>query len=137
VIDGLVARLSAERGLSRAERRRSERALEAMERANEGDDKKAYMVANTDFHMGLLNGLNHRWLDQFSTLVRMSCQATYLRRQHQTDRLRHSADEHRGILRAILDRDQVLAETLARSHILNARNYWVGLERDFPPGGHG
>ena len=126
VVDGLAARLMAERGLDAEERAQLDQYLAAMEDANGRDDKHGYLVANTAFHLQLLTGPEHRRLEQFTTLIQMSCQATYLQRQHQTDRLRSSAGEHRGIVEAIAARDPDAAEACARAHIRSARRHWVG-----------
>ncbi|HUY55781.1 MAG TPA: GntR family transcriptional regulator [Candidatus Nanopelagicaceae bacterium] len=125
VIDGLVARLAARRGLAQVQFEQLERLLDDMDRANSAGDKKAYLAANASFHLSLLRGLDHRWLDQFIPLVRVSSQATYLHLQSQTDRLLLSATEHRDILAAIVAHQADLAERRARAHVRNALKHWV------------
>ncbi|MHB8311897.1 MAG: GntR family transcriptional regulator [Candidatus Dormibacteria bacterium] len=134
VIDGLVARLAAQRGLARVQVRQLGRLLDDMDRANRAGDKKAYLAANASFHLSLLKGLDHRWLDQFIPLVRVSSQATYLHLQSQTDRLLLSAIEHRDILAAIVAGQVDLAEREARAHVRNALKHWVA---DDHPGSQG
>ncbi len=125
VIDGLVARLWARRGLAELTLGAFTRMLDEMDRASVKGDKKAYMVTNAAFHVGLLRGLEHRWLDQFASLVRVSSQATYLHLDQRGERLLLSAREHRSILEAITRGQEGLAESLARQHVANAARHWV------------
>jgi GntR family transcriptional regulator of vanillate catabolism len=125
VIDGLVARLWARRGLAEPALSTFTRMLDEMDRASVKGDKKAYMVTNAAFHVGLLKGLEHRWLDQFASLVRVSSQATYLHLDQRGERLLLSAREHRSILEAITSGREELAEGLARQHVANAARHWV------------
>ncbi|MDA8332847.1 MAG: GntR family transcriptional regulator [Candidatus Dormibacteraeota bacterium] len=125
VIDGLVGRLWARRGLAESQRAAFTKMLDEMDRASVRGEKKAYMVTNAAFHVGLLRGLEHRWLDQFGSLVRMSSQATYLHLDEGEERLLRSAREHRSILDAIVNREEELAERLARQHVVNALRHWV------------
>ncbi len=125
VIDGLVARLWARRGLPAARNRALAAIVDQMDRASSLGDKKEYMAGNASFHLELLRGLEHRWLDQFTSLVRVSSQATYLRLESGTARLRLSAAEHRAILGAIDAGRPEEAEHLAREHVANAARHWV------------
>jgi len=125
VIDGLVANLWARRGLPVARRRSFTAIVDQMDRASSLGDKKSYMASNASFHLELLRGLEHRWLDQFTSLVRISSQATYLRLESGTERLRLSAAEHRAILAAIAKGEPEEAERLAREHVVNAARHWV------------
>lgn len=128
VVDGLVARLNADRGLTMEQLGRLEEMLAEMDRASRVDDKQAYLAINARFHLELLAHLEHRWLDQLTVVVRLSSQATYLRDQPGGERLRRSADEHRAILTAIRERRADKAEELARAHVRNASTHWVGQE---------
>jgi len=125
VVDGLVARLNARRGLSEEHRNSFEAMLTEMDRASRADDKQAYLATNARFHLQLMENLEHRWLDQLRVVVRLSSQATYLGNQPGGERLRRSALEHRGILTAIVEQEAELAEELARAHVRNASSHWV------------
>ena len=125
VVDGLVARLSAQRGLSSEHQGRFEAMLTEMDRASRADDKQAYLATNARFHLELMESLEHRWLDQLTVVVRLSSQATYLGNQPGGERLRRSALEHRAILAAILEHRADRAEELARDHVRKATSHWV------------
>lgn len=128
VVDGLVARLNAERGLAVEQLGHLEEMLAEMDRASRADDKQAYLAINARFHLELLAHLEHRWLDQLTVVVRLSSQATYLSDQPGGERLRRSAGEHRAILTAIREGRAEKAEELARAHVRNASTHWVGKE---------
>ncbi|HEV2644396.1 MAG TPA: GntR family transcriptional regulator [Candidatus Elarobacter sp.] len=124
MVDGLAARLLAQRGMS-AELDRELTALAKMMRTSAARDQHQYLVANADFHVKIVEATGHARLQQFIPLVRMSAQVVYLRLQNQGRRLTHSADEHARVLGAIRAGDAEAAECLAREHVRNAAAHWL------------
>ncbi len=124
MVDGLAARLLAQRGLS-SELDRELTALAKTMRTNAARDQHRYLVANADFHVKIVEATAHARLQQFIPLVRMSAQVVYLRLQNQGRRLTHSADEHTRVLDAIRAADGDAAERLAREHVRNAAAHWL------------
>ena len=124
MVDGLAARLLAQRGLS-ADGDRELTALARTMRTNAARDQHRYLVANADFHVKIVQASGHARLQQFIPLVRMSAQVVYTRLQNQGRRLTHSADEHTRVLDAIRAGDAEAAERLAREHVRNAAAHWL------------
>jgi DNA-binding GntR family transcriptional regulator len=124
MVDGLAARLLAQRGIA-ADLDRELTALAKTMRATAARDQHRYLVANADFHVQIVAATGHTRLQQFIPLVRMSAQVVYLRMQNQGRRLTHSADEHTRVLDAIRAGDQDAAERLAREHVRNAAAHWL------------
>jgi DNA-binding GntR family transcriptional regulator len=124
MVDGLAARLLAQRGLS-AELDRELTALAKTMRALAARDQHGYLVANADFHVKIVEATGHARLQQFIPLVRMSSQVVYIRMQNQGRRLTSSADEHARVLDAIRAGDTDAAERLAREHVRNAAAHWL------------
>ena len=127
MVDGLAARLLAQRGMT-PEIDRTLTAL-ADEMCDVADrDKHRYLVANADFHATIVEATGHARLQQFIPLVRMSSKVVYAHLQHQEQRLSLSSDEHRALLDAIRSGDGEAAERAARAHVRNAATHWL-----FPP----
>ncbi len=124
MVDGLAARLLAQRGLPR-EVDRELTALAKRMRAYAPADKHHYLVANADFHVKIVEATAHARLQQFIPLVRMSSEVVYMRLQNQGKRLSRSAGEHGSVLDAIRSGDPALAERLAREHVRNAADHWL------------
>jgi DNA-binding GntR family transcriptional regulator len=124
IVDGLAARLLAQRGIS-ADLDRELTALAKTMRTNAARDQHRYLVANADFHVKIVEATGHARLQQFIPLVRMSAQVVYIRLQNQGRRLTHSADEHSRVLEAIRAGDAETAERLAREHVRNAAAHWL------------
>jgi len=133
MVDGLAARLAAERGLPPAVDRELQ-ALAKQMRAIAPRDKHSYLVANADFHTKIVEATGHLRLQGFIPLVRMSSEVVYMRMQDQGRRLSVSASEHTRILDAIRSGDAAAAERLAREHVRNATDHWLrGEEPDGCP----
>ncbi|GAC1422171.1 MAG: GntR family transcriptional regulator [Candidatus Velthaea sp.] len=124
MVDGLTARLLATRGLS-AHVDAELTALASAMSARAMKDKHAYLVANADFHVKLVEATGHARLAQFIPLVRMSSEVVYIRMQNQGARLRRSAGEHTAVLDAIRSGDPGRAEQLAREHVRAAAAHWI------------
>ncbi len=129
MVDGLAARLLAQRGMT-PEVDRTLTALADEMREVADRDKHRYLVANADFHATIVEATGHVRLQQFVPLVRMSSKVVYAHLQHQEQRLSLSADEHRSLLDAIRSGDGEAAEGAAREHVRNAAAHWL-----FPPAG--
>jgi DNA-binding GntR family transcriptional regulator len=124
MVDGLAARLLAQRGLS-VELDRELTALAKTMRTIAARDQHRYLIANADFHVKIVAATGHARLQQFIPLVRMSAQVVYIRLQNQGRRLTHSAGEHTRVLDAIRAGDAEAAERLAREHVRNAAAHWL------------
>ena len=124
MVDGLAARLLAQRGLS-VELDRELTALAKTMRTSAARDQHRYLVANAEFHVKIVEATGHARLQQFIPLVRMSAQVVYIRLRNQGRRLTHSADEHSRVLDAIRAGDADAAERLAREHVRNAAAHWL------------
>jgi DNA-binding GntR family transcriptional regulator len=125
LVDGLAARVLAENGITDAVYAELADLVTAMKRASLADDKHGYLVLNARFHATMLTATQHRPLQQFHPLVRITSQAVYLRLGHQPSRHRQSSQEHAALLKAIRARNPVLAERLAREHIRKAAQFWL------------
>jgi len=125
IVDGLAARVLAERGAPRDVMAQLAELVEEGRQASLADDKHRFLVVNARFHTLILEATNHHPLQQFHALVRLTSQAVYVRLGHQQARHKESAREHRDILRAITARDPVAAERAARSHVKVAADFWL------------
>jgi len=123
LVDGLAARLLAERGLS--EELDLELSAMAKEMRTTRSDKQRYLVLNADFHTKLIEATGHARLQQFVPLVRMASEVVYTRAQKEGRRLASSATEHTRILAAIRSGDGEEAERIARAHVRNAARHWL------------
>jgi GntR family transcriptional regulator, vanillate catabolism transcriptional regulator len=125
VVDGLAARILAERGASEAVLTELSSFLEGASKASLDGDWLGFFVLDTRFHTGILTATNHKPLQQFHSLVRITSQAVYLRLGHQKLRHRQSSDEHREIFAAIRAGRAAVAERFARRHIKRAIAFWL------------
>jgi DNA-binding GntR family transcriptional regulator len=124
MVDGLAARLLAERGIPPALDRELEGLARRM-RVMATKDKHAYLTANVDFHVKIVEATGHGRLQQMIPLVRMSSEVVYITMQNQGARLRRSATEHSAVLAAIRSGDGDAAERLARAHVRAAAAHWI------------
>lgn len=128
MVDGLAARVLAQRGLSPD----VDEELQALARrmgTSATKDKHRFLLANADFHAKIVEASGHVRLQQFLPLVRMSSEVVYVRLQNQGARLSQSAGEHVAVLDAIRAGDPELAERLAREHIRAAAAHWIDEEQ--------
>jgi DNA-binding GntR family transcriptional regulator len=123
LVDGLAARLLAERGMS--EELDLELTALAKEMRTTRSDKHRYLVLNADFHTKIIEATGHARLQQFIPLVRMASEVVYTRAQKEGGRLASSATEHTKILGAIRAGDGEGAERTARAHVRNAAKHWL------------
>lgn len=125
VVDGLAARVLAQRGVPSLVFGELSDLVERMAEASLADDKHGYLSLNARFHAAILTATNHRPLQQFQGLVRITSQAVYLNQGHQPLRHQQSGQEHRDILDAIRAGDAAQAERLSRQHIRRAAQFWL------------
>jgi DNA-binding GntR family transcriptional regulator len=128
-IDGLAARLCAERELAPALREQLTGSLDRLSRSCEPFDLTEYVTAHADFHVEILRDCGNSRLRQMEPLVRLSAQMLFRRFVGRGNEMKRSIAAHRDILAAILDGDAPLAEKLARDHICVAVNRWVPVLR--------
>ena len=120
VLDGLAARLAARRA-GAAVHARLERTLDRMARCLTRQDANQWFPAHVAFHDEIFRASGHARLLALLAVVRQSIRHFHpllLRTEH---RLEDAWREHRGIFEAIVARDAVRAEELARAHIANAK----------------
>lgn len=134
VLDGLAARLLAERGLTKAESKELGGYLTEMKRAVRPYDRVRFTPAHANFHgrIGELSG-NSRVVALSGTIrltAQMASRKIRLAFENGNDEslkasyseiLEIGLNDHRVILEAIRDRDGRQAETLARRHIRATR----------------
>jgi len=125
VVDGLACRVLAERGTTASIYDELSHLVASAEKAALADDKHGWPRLNARFHIAILAATNHRPLQQFQPLVRLTSQAVYLRQGEQSLRHRQSSQEHADILQAIKDGNPIEAETLARRHVRHAMRFWL------------
>ena len=122
VVDGLAARVAAERGLPAGAEATLAELLQRLEETHAAGDLRRYLDINARFHTGLLEASGHRPLQQFASLVRITSRAIYTR---QKDVRPGTVDEHRRILDAVRERRAEDAEDAARAHIRHAADFWL------------
>lgn len=129
VIDGLAARLCAERELTPELRARLAGSLDRLRQSCEPFDLTEYVTAHAAFHVEILRDCGNVRLLQMESLVRMSAQMMFRRFVGRGNEMKRSIGAHQEILAAILEGDAPLAEQLARNHICVAINRWVPVMR--------
>lgn len=120
VVDGLAARLAAERiteqGLVSLERH-----LNRMEQCLTHRDAHRWFIAHVAFHDDIFRASANGRLQAFSSLVRLSIQRFHAILLTTANRLADAYREHREIFEAIRIHDLEAAERLARAHIAHAK----------------
>jgi GntR family transcriptional regulator of vanillate catabolism len=133
VVDGLAARLLAQRGLNRDEERALRRDLTAMEAATPSCNLGRYGTAHSHFHSMICDRCGNGSVRELVPLVRRSSQMTVARQlsasaadnrvlgeeaaQMIRVALEGGNEDHRAIFEAILSGDGKEAERQARHHI--------------------
>lgn len=120
VIDGLAARLAAERATP-AEIRRLGRVLDDAERTMARWEPKRWLMANLAFHEGIMRAARNAVLEQVISLLQQSERAFYPRMLLHRERGEIGLRDHRRILAALAERDAATAEQVAREHIVTVR----------------
>ena len=125
VIDGLAARLAAERPLSVDQERALRDSVDRLVGAIRPFRTREFLEAHTAFHLGIATASGNAWLAQLEHLIRISSHMLYPILKNSGERMEASAAEHVAILDAIVAGDGDRAERLARDHIRQARAFWV------------
>ena len=120
VLDGLAARLAAERIAERG-LRDLERHLARMKDCLIRQDAHAWFVAHVAFHDGIFRASGNGRLQALSSVVRLSIQRFHPVLLTTPNRLSDAYREHSEIFEAIRVHDAEAAERLARAHIANAK----------------
>ncbi len=128
VLDGLAARLTAERADAAAIERLGAH-LEAMRRCIERgeQDAHAWFTHHVAFHEEIFRASGNSRLVSMTSIVRVSIQRFHRLLLTTPNRLSTAFSEHETIYRAIAAREPARAEQLARRHIDNARAIVKGL----------
>jgi DNA-binding GntR family transcriptional regulator len=133
VLDGLAARLAARRA-DAATISTLDRCLTRMARCLDRLDANQWFPAHVAFHGTIFRAARNTRLEALSSVVRLSIRHFHpllLRTPH---RLEDALREHRAIFAALVARDEIEAERLARAHIATAKEIVVKLlgegERD-------
>ncbi len=100
--------------------------LEAIEATAAAGDLAGFLLADRDFHVGLLalggNGRLVRLVSQLRDQTRL----VGLKGLAESEGLERSAGEHRPILEAVRARDVARAEELMHGHLEHTRGMWAG-----------
>jgi GntR family transcriptional regulator of vanillate catabolism len=124
IIDGLAARLAAERGLSAGEIDMLRNLLETLrDRAHSPGGERA--TAHALFHASIAEMSGNRYVISQIPVIRLTAQVLSrpVRLHAMSAPARNAAlidegdDDHNGVLDAIVDRDPDRAESIARRHI--------------------
>jgi GntR family transcriptional regulator of vanillate catabolism len=139
-LEGLAARLAAERGVSTDDRAEAHRILTAIDAAVDGRhvDFRAYVTGNTAFHDWIARAAGSpvltREITRASRLPLAGPSAFLTGQEGQRPFLRSlliAQDQHRALVDAIEAGEGTRAEALAREHALLARrNLQTALERN-------
>jgi DNA-binding GntR family transcriptional regulator len=125
VVDGLAARLAAERPRDAPRIAELREAAERLEEASTAMDMGAFLSNHLRFHTAVFAASANARLDTFLPTVRISSQMWYSRLGSRPNRVEESAHEHRAIVEAIVEGDAASAERLAREHIRASLTTWA------------
>jgi DNA-binding GntR family transcriptional regulator len=89
-----------------------------------------YVIADDEFHLGLLGLAGNERLVSIVSLLRHQTQLIGLRRLSEAGDLPHNAEEHLRIVEALQARDVELAEERMARHLNHARGIWAGRPDD-------
>jgi DNA-binding GntR family transcriptional regulator len=94
-------------------------------RADEGD-VAAFLLADREFHLGLLEIVGNGRLLRLVAQLRDQTRLAGIKELAREGNLTASAREHRVILDALRARDADRAEALMRTHLIHTRGIWAG-----------
>lgn len=129
MIDGYSARLAAVRA-SDAQIEELHELTNGILDSLEPFDLRHYLVAHSEFHVGLVRISGNRTLLGMEPIVRMSTRMLYPQLGRSTERVVESAKEHSKIFEAVRDRDPERAERLARDHVESVVSFWLREDED-------
>lgn len=104
--------------------------LAEIESAADRNDVASFLVADREFHLGLLELAGNRRLVEIVAGLRDQTRLVGLRSMAASGSLRASAPEHRMILDAVRARDTSEAERIMRDHLRHTRGVWAGRRED-------
>jgi DNA-binding GntR family transcriptional regulator len=103
-----------------------EPAVSEIENAAEAGDMSRYILADREFHLGLLELTGNARLVRLVGQLRDQTRVIGLAELAASGGLMASTREHREILRALQRRDGDAAEALMQAHIEHTRGIWAG-----------
>ena len=107
---------------------RLENLVDELERAAEAGDLAAYLTADQQFHLGLLEPVGNRRLLELVARLRDQQRLYGLPRLLDSVVFMSTMLEHRAILVAVASGDRDGAESLMRQHLNHTRGVWAGLQ---------
>jgi DNA-binding GntR family transcriptional regulator len=102
------------------------RPVNDIESAADKRDLAAFLLADREFHLGILEMTGNRRLVRLVEQLRDQTRLSGLKELAETGRLASSAREHREMLEALRARDADRIETLMRVHLEHTRGIWAG-----------
>jgi DNA-binding GntR family transcriptional regulator len=109
-----------------------ESVVAALESTAEDGDIAGFMLADREFHLGLLELTGNRRLVRLIDQLRDQTRLIGLKELAKAGRLDESAREHRAVLEALQARDADRVEELMRVHIEHTRGIWAGRDEASP-----
>jgi DNA-binding GntR family transcriptional regulator len=103
-----------------------EEKVTAIEQAAGVPDVAEFLLADRDFHLGLLGLTGNRRLVLLVGQLRTQTRLVGIKRLAESSQLMASALEHRPILAAVQRRDAAGAEALMSRHLDHTRETWAG-----------
>jgi DNA-binding GntR family transcriptional regulator len=100
--------------------------LAALEAAAESGDVVAYLTADREFHLRLLDLAGNRRLGRLVDQLRDQTRLIGIEALAESGRLAASDREHREMLDALRARDADRAEAVMRAHVQHTRGIWAG-----------
>jgi DNA-binding GntR family transcriptional regulator len=100
--------------------------LAALEAAAESGDIVAYLTADREFHLRLLDLAGNRRLGRLVDQLRDQTRLIGIEELAESGRLAASDREHREMLDALRARDADRAEAVMRAHVQHTRGIWAG-----------
>jgi DNA-binding GntR family transcriptional regulator len=100
--------------------------LAALQAAAESGDMVAYLTADREFHLRLLDLAGNRRLGRLVDQLRDQTRLIGIEALAESGRLAASDREHREMLDALRARDADRAEALMRAHVQHTRGIWAG-----------
>lgn len=128
VLEGLAASLASRHATAR-QLAGLESICDEMERQIQSGRMGRVVDLNSRFHDLMAVTSRNRWLQEFIATIRAQTRRFYRSSIEDPNRAPKSLSEHRQILQALKERDSIEAESLARLHVLRAREASAAGER--------
>ena len=124
VLDGLAARLAAQRRPADSDLVQLARYVTQMANSIRPFDTPRYWEAHVAFHLGIVELSGNKRLRAQEPVFRISAQMLFGRLATNAERMERSTKEHQEIIIAIAAGDGDRAEEIARQHIRRALEAW-------------